>query len=124
MTAVAGLLESAVRDLSDASASPDPGERYVYAHLAALRAAAALVAVRSRQERLPRPDRLRSVWELLARTAPEFASQASVLAVAAHKREAAEAGLPHAVTSQEADVLLGEAKVLLQAAQAAAGESS
>lgn len=124
MTAVAGLLESAVRDLSDASASPDAGERYVHAHLAALRAAAALVVVRSGQERLPRRARLRSVWELLAVTVPEFAGQARSFAAGAHKREAAGAGLPHAVTSQEADVLLGEAKTLLEAAQAAAGEPS
>jgi hypothetical protein len=42
----------------------------------------------------------------------------------AHKREAAGAGLPHAVTSQEADVILGEARVLVEAAQAAAGDPS
>ena len=124
MTAAVRLLESAVRDLSDASASPSPGERYVHAHLAALRAAAALVAVRGGQERLPPRARLRSVWELLASTAPEFAGQASFFAAGAHKREAAGAGLPHAVTSQEADVLLGEAKTLLDAAQAAAGQPS
>ena len=124
MTGVAGLLESAARDLSDASAAPDPGNRYIHAHLAALRAAAALVAVRSGQERLPRPDRLRSVWELLADTAPEFAGQASVFAAGAHKREAAGAGLPRAVTCQEADIILGEARVLVEAAQAAAGEPS
>jgi hypothetical protein len=123
VTAVAGLLESAVRDLSDASASPDPDERYVHAHMAALHAAAALVTVRGKDS-LPRRARFRSVWELLASTAPEFAGQASVFAVAAHKREAAGAGLPHAVTSQEADVLLGEAKVLVEAAQAAAGKPS
>jgi hypothetical protein len=124
VTAVAGLLESAVRDLSDASAAPDPGERYVRAHMAALHAAAALVTVRGK-DTLPRRARFRSVWELLASTVPEFAGQASVFAAAAHKREAAGAGLPGAVTGQETDVLLSEAKVLVEAAQAAAaGEPS
>ena len=123
MTAVAGLLESAVRDLSDASAAPDPGERYIRAHMAALHAAAALVTVRGRDS-IPGHARLRSMWEVLACIAPEFAGQASVFAAAARKREAAGAGLPRAVTCQEADVLLGEAKALLDAAQAAAGQPS
>jgi len=38
------LLESARHGLADAGDTPDPGGRYVAAHLAALRAAAAVVA--------------------------------------------------------------------------------
>src|SRR6476619_6316017 len=60
---VLSMLQSARRGLAEAADESAPGARYVTAHLAALRAAAAVVAARGE----PRPRRRKpySVWELL-----------------------------------------------------------
>jgi hypothetical protein len=102
------LLASAQRSLCLATVSTRPGERYAAAHLAALRAAAALVALYGK----PRSRQVRSVWHLLARLAPEFGEWAAFFASGAQKRAAAEAGLP-SVTSREADDLIRDAERFL-----------
>ena len=80
--------------------------------MAALRAAAAVVTART----VPAPPgrrRPRSVWDLLYRAAPELADWAAYFASGATRRAAAEAGLPNAVTEQEAADLVREAEVFL-----------
>jgi hypothetical protein len=107
----AGVLESA--------ASPTPADRYARAHLAALRAASAVLAARARPtsvaagERAPRRGRARSVWALLATVAPELAEWGAFYAAGAAKRAAAESGLAHAVTAREADDLLRDTQTFL-----------
>jgi hypothetical protein len=47
-----------------------------------------------------------SVWALLTAVAPELGEWASFFAAGASKRAAAEAGIPRAVTTREADDLV------------------
>lgn len=101
--AVDDLLASARRSLTEASIATTPAERFAAAHLAALRAAAAVLAARSRPS--TRRSRVRSVWVVLPQVAPEFAEWASFFAAGAGKRAAAEAGVP-CVSVREADDLV------------------
>jgi hypothetical protein len=110
--AAADLVVAARRELGRAATSARPDERYVAAHLAALRAAAAVLAVRAR----PAPVRGRrpaSAWALLGQVAPELGEWAGFFAAGARKRAAAEAGLPRAVSAREADDLQRDAEVFL-----------
>jgi hypothetical protein len=119
--AVLALLESARHGLLEASEETSPGSRYVSAHLAALRAAAAVVAARPSAETSPRRKGPRSVWELLPRVEPALAEWAAFFAAGARKRAAAEAGLPKAVSAHEAADLLRDAEAFLSLAEEALG---
>jgi hypothetical protein len=119
-TAVA-LLESARQGLADARAERGPGGRYVAAHLAALRAAAAVVAARPAFGTAPRRRGPHSVWELLPRVEPALAAWAAFFAASARKRAAAEAGLPRAVTALEAEDLVRDAETFVCLAEQALG---
>src|SRR5437867_10997583 len=115
------LLESARHGLANAADETSAGERYVAAHPAALRAAAAIVAARpapgTGRRRKPPP----SVRELLPRGEPPLAEWAASLAAGAGKRAAAEAGLPRAGSGREADALLRDAETFLSLAEEALG---
>lgn len=99
------LLDRAARGLARAELAGTPGERYVAAHLAALRCAAAVLAVRGRPSRRGP----RSVWEVLPRVAPELGEWAAFFASTASRRAAVEAGRGETVTAREADDLLRDA---------------
>ena len=110
--AAAQLLGQASRALTEAEAcTDDHRRRYATAHLAALRAAAAVLAARTRPEGGRR--RPRSAWDLLERIAPELGEWAGFFAAGAGKRAAAEAGLSSAVTEREADDLVRDAGAFL-----------
>jgi hypothetical protein len=119
-TAVA-LLESARHGLANAVDETSPGARYVGAHLAALRAAAAIVAARPELGTGRRRKGPPSVWELLPRVEPALAEWAAFFAAGAGKRAAAEAGLPRAVSGREADDLLRDAETFLSLAEETLG---
>jgi hypothetical protein len=106
----AELLVLARRGLDEALQTRPDGLRYAAAHLAALRAAAAMLAARARPAPGGRRGRLTSVWDLLVLVAPEFDEWASFFAVGASKRAAAEAGIPRVVSAREADDLLRAAE--------------
>jgi SAV_6107-like HEPN len=116
---VLGLLESARRGLAEAETETAPGTRYICAHLAALRAAAAVVAARG--EPPTRRRKPRSVWELLPQVEPTLAEWAAFFAASASKRAAAEAGLPRAASAHEADDLLRDAETFVSVAERALG---
>jgi hypothetical protein len=105
---------SASRDLSRARAAlveametSDHLIRYSSAHIAALRVAAAVLAVRARPVRSSSRRRVqRNAWVLLAEVAPEFGEWATFFHAGAAQRAAAEAGLERAVTTREADDLV------------------
>ena len=118
------LLESARHGLVSAADETSAGGRYVAAHLAALRAAAAVVAARPAPGTGPRRKAPRSVWELLPRVEPALAEWAAFFAAGAGKRAAAEAGLPRAVSAREADDLLRDAETFLSLAEEALGVAS
>jgi hypothetical protein len=105
------LLDQAQRGLAEAAGSADPRQRYATAHLGALRAAAAVLAARTRPETGHR--RPRSAWVLLAQVAPELGEWATFFAAGAAKRAAAEAGLSSAVTEREADDLVRDVGAFL-----------
>src|ERR1039458_3035498 len=91
---VLSMLQSARRGLAEAADESAPGARYVTAHLAALRAAAAVVAARG--EPRSRRRKPHSVWELLPQVEPALTEWAAFFAAGAGKRAAAGAGLPRA----------------------------
>jgi len=107
---VPALLAAARDGLADAAAAQIARERYALAHLAALRAAAAVLAARARPAQVRR--RPVSAWQVLAVVAPELGEWAEFFAAGAAKRAAAEAGRPVA-TRREADDLLRDAERFL-----------
>jgi SAV_6107-like HEPN len=115
------LLESARHGLASAECEGAPGGRYVAAHLAALRAAAAVVAARAEPSVSGRRKRPQSVWELLPRVEPALSEWAAFFAAGAGKRAAAEAGLPRAVSGCEADELLRDAETFVSLAEKTLG---
>lgn len=98
----------AAESLSEAIAAPDAAGRYACAHVAALRAAAALLAARARPA-AGRRRHQKNAWVLLADVAPELGEWATFFAAGAAKRAAAEAGSTRAVTVREADDLVRDA---------------
>ena len=100
------LLRSARRSLTEASIATTPCERYAAAHLAALRAAAAVIAARGRSS--SKRPRVRSVWVVLPQVAVEFAEWAEFFAAGSRKRAAAESGV-RCVSPREADDLVRDA---------------
>ncbi|TDQ52539.1 SAV_6107 family HEPN domain-containing protein [Actinorugispora endophytica] len=119
---VPSALESARSYLSEAQATDSPPTRYVNAHLAALRVAAAVLAQRADPGARPvRGRRPRSAWELLPKAAPELAEWAAFFDAGAPRRAAAEAGLSNTVTPAEADALLKEARAFLSVAESLLG---
>ena len=106
-TPSADLLAAAERGLVEATYAETAEERYVGAHLSALRSAAAVLAARAQPAKSR--ARLRSVWSVLPAVAPEFGEWAQFFAASAPKRSAAEAGL-RVVTQREADDLLRDAE--------------
>jgi len=106
--AALGLLRQAGDGLAEAHGEVDPLLRYPAAYLAALRAAAAVLAVRAR----PRPRRgaPRDVWHLLAEVAPELGEWAAFFASCSDTRAAAEAGIARLVGRRDADDLLRQAE--------------
>ena len=115
------LLGQARRGLAEAGTEADPGTRYICAHLAALRAAAAIVAARGEPGTGSRRRRPRSVWELLPQVEPTLSEWAAFFAASAAKRAAAEAGLPRAASAREAEELLQDAQTFLHVAERALG---
>ncbi|MCA1713061.1 MAG: hypothetical protein LC789_16035 [Actinobacteria bacterium] len=114
------LLALARRGLVEAASLERPAERYATAHLAALRAAAAVLACRARPSS-GRRSRPTSAWVLLADVAPELGEWAAFFAAGARKRAAAEAGLPSAVTLREADDLVRDADTFLSVVETTLG---
>ena len=119
--AALSLLRTARQGLAEAESEGDPATRYICAHLAALRAAAAIVAARGEPGTGTRRRRPRSVWELLPQVEPALAEWAAFFAASAAKRAAAEAGLPRAASAREADDLLRDASTFVAVAEQALG---
>ena len=115
------LMSSARHGLAAAESEPSAGARYVAAHLAALRAAAAVVAARAEPGGSGRRRKPQSVWELLPRVEPALCEWAAFFAAGASKRAAAEAGLARSVTPREADDLLRDAATFVGLAESALG---
>jgi hypothetical protein len=113
-------LSRSAESLHEAITATDAATRYACAHVAALRAAAALLAARAR----PTPGRRRpqrNAWVLLTEVAPELAEWAAFFAAGAAKRAAAEAGSTRAATLREADDLVRDADRFLAVVESSLG---
>jgi len=98
-------LERSAESLREAMVCTDVPQRYALAHVAALRATAAVLAARAQPLPVAR-RRQKNAWVLLAEVAPEFGEWATFFSAGAQKRAAAEAGSRRAVTEREADDLV------------------
>ncbi len=114
----------AADSLREAMTTADVPRRYACAHVAALRATAALLAARATPVRPPRRGRQKNAWVLLAEVAPELGEWASFFAAGAAKRAAAEAGSRRAVTEREADDLVRDADRFLGLVEESLGMTS
>jgi len=99
----------ATDSLHEAIGSTEVPTRYACAHVAALRAAAALLSARATPTPARTRRRQKNAWVLLTEVAPELAEWATFFAAGAAKRAAAEAGSTRAVTEREADDLIRDA---------------
>ena len=98
------LLQQARDSLAESERTPEPSERFATAYLAALRAAAAVLALRGRPHRgRSRPT---SAWVLLAAFAPEMSEWATFFASWSSTRAAVLAGITRNVNARTADDLV------------------
>ena len=111
------LLDRAQASLLHASQAGEAGERYVLAHLAGLRAAAAVLAARTTPASSSRP---RSVWEVLPTLAPERTEWAVFFAASARQRAAVERG-DRVLPARAADDLVRQAEIFIEVVQEALG---
>jgi SAV_6107-like HEPN len=102
---VGSLLSQAKTTWAEAVLEPRATEKYRSAHLAALRAAAAVLALRARPVAASR-RRPTSAWVLLEAVAPELSEWTVYFADSAHRRAAIEAGAFTVVSERDADDLL------------------
>jgi SAV_6107-like HEPN len=112
------LLRSARDELAATDCEASAGGKYVAAHLAASRAAAAVVTARGAGV-TTRGRVSRTVWELLPQVEPALSDWAAFFAAGVGKRAAAEAGLPRAVSLREANDLLRNAETFVSIAECA-----
>lgn len=104
------LLRTSLIALDDAYQSATPAERYVAAHVAALRAGAALLATRARPSR---SARIRSVWQMVPAIAPELGEWCAYFDAIGRRRVFVEIGQEH-VTQRQADDLMRDAEAFLE----------
>ena len=114
-------LARAAESLSEAVTATEVTTRYACAHVAALRAAAALLAARAKPVAPTRRKPQKNAWVLLTEVAPELAEWAGFFAAGAGKRAAAEAGSSRAVTEREADDLVRDADRFLAVVEQSLG---
>lgn len=97
-------------ELVAAQLATEPHDRFRHAHLAALRAAAAVLPAGLPAGPGRRRSRPRPVWEQLAQAAPELAGWAQLFADGAATRAAVEAGRTDVVTVERAERTLAAAE--------------
>lgn len=100
---VRALLRRADAELAQAHATADPDDRFRHAHLAAIRSAAAVLALRGRP---PARAGARTVWEMLAQVEPGLAPWSGYFASGAPLRAAVDAGRAGQVPASRADELV------------------
>ena len=94
------LLAGSDAELVAASLAGEAAERFLHAHLSAVRAGAALLRVTGRP---PRRRTVRTVWDMVAVVAPDLAHWARLFADNAAARSAIEAGRTRVVDDLRAE---------------------
>lgn len=117
---VESLLSQAKTTWAEAVLEPRAPEKYRSAHLAALRSAAAILALRARPVAASR-RRPTSAWVLLEAVAPELAEWTVYFADSAQRRAAIEAGATSVVSERDADDLLRAAGEFIAIAERMVG---
>lgn len=102
-------LRRAESALLSAELSPGPAGRYLAAHLAAMRTAVTVLAVKARPRRGGGSGPA-DVWQVLARTAPEYGEWAAFFGAGRQKWLLVQSGAYALVTEREADDLLRDAR--------------
>ncbi|MGI8458683.1 MAG: SAV_6107 family HEPN domain-containing protein [Propionibacteriaceae bacterium] len=109
-------LQRARAALLEAELSALPHERFLAAHVVALRTAAVVLACRARPGSRP-ADRPRNAWRVLADVAPELSEWAAFFAATQAQRDAVTAGFTAGVTARQADDLVRDAAAFLAVVQ-------
>ena len=114
-------LQRAHAAIMEAELAANPSERYLAAHLAALRVAAIILRVRAGSASSRQPGRPRNAWRLVADVAPEFAEWAGFFAATEAKRDAVRSGATTIVSAREADDLVRDARAFLRLVERSLG---
>jgi SAV_6107-like HEPN len=110
--------------LAEAELARRPNDRYLAAHLAALRVVAIVLTHRAPTGSGRAPGRRRNAWQMLAEVAPELAEWAAFFAATEARRDAIQAGATSIVTAREADDLVRDARAFLRLVERAIGFSA
>ena len=102
----------------------DRSDRYLAAHLTALRVVAIVLTHRTRSGMARPSGRPRNAWRMLAEVAPELAEWAAFFAATQAKRDAVRAGATSIVSAREADDLVRDVEAFLRLVERAVGFSA
>jgi SAV_6107-like HEPN len=110
--------------LAEAELARRPNERYLAAHLAALRVVAIVLSHRAPAGSGRVQGRPRNAWQMLADVAPELAEWAAFFAATEARRDAIRGGATSIVSVREADDLVRDARAFLRLVERAIGFSA
>ena len=110
--------------LAEAELAERPSDRYLAAHLTALRVVAIVLTHRARSGMARPSGRPRNAWRMLAEVAPELAEWAAFFAATQAKRDAVRAGATSIVSAREADDLVRDVEAFLRLVERAVGFSA
>lgn len=108
------LIGRAVRDLDHAAHAKSHNATYTLAHLAAVRAAAAVISAKISPEQANRQHRPDSIWDLLPRVALNLEEQSAFFKAGTGRRLRAEHGQRNAVTAEQAEEMLAAAHLFIE----------
>jgi SAV_6107-like HEPN len=117
-------LRRARSSLAEAELARRPSDRYLAAHLAALRVVAIVLSHRGPSTAGRSTGRPQNAWRMLAEVAPELAEWAAFFAATEGKRDAIRAGATSVVSAREADDLVIDARAFLRLVERAVGFSA
>jgi hypothetical protein len=117
-------LRRARSSLAEAELAQRPSDRYLAAHLTALRVVAIVLTHRAAPARTRPSSKPRNAWRMLAEVAPELAEWAAFFATTEAKRDAIRAGATAIVSAREADDLVRDVEAFLRLVERAVGFSA
>jgi hypothetical protein len=117
-------LRRARSSLAEAELARRPSDRYLAAHIAALRVVAIVLTHRAPPGTGRVHGRPRNAWQMLAEVAPELAEWAAFFAATEGRRDAIRAGATTIVSAREADDLVRDARAFLRLVERAIGFSA
>ena len=117
-------LQRARSSLAEAELARRPSDRYLAAHISALRVVAIVLTHRAPPGTGRVQGRPRNAWQMLAEVAPELAEWAAFFAATEGRRDAIRAGASTIVSAREADDLVSDARAFLRLVERAIGFSA